>query len=256
MIRDYDRTKKYELLDRTGFRKFFKGEKWADYNRQFFDGLASKYDFICNLLSFGRHSFFKKQAILNAGISPGTKILDLCTGTGDIAIFTAQNFPSAQVVGVDVSESMLEIAKIRASGLPNITFERADALSLPFKNQTFDVVFISFGLRNLDDLEKGLLEMRRVTKSGGRITSLDLGKPKGIFLNGIYHAYFLNIVPFLGAAFFHRHEMNSFYYLTESGRYYPHQEKLMEIFQNLGLREVKNYNFMLGAVAQQVGVVP
>jgi demethylmenaquinone methyltransferase/2-methoxy-6-polyprenyl-1,4-benzoquinol methylase len=256
MIEDYDRTKKYELLDRVGFKKFFKAEKWADYNRQFFDGLASKYDLVCEFLSFGRHSHFKEQAIRNVGIGPGAKVLDLCTGTGGIATLIARNVPSAQVTGVDVSEKMLEIARRRGAGLPNLKFEKADVLSLPFQDRTFDVVFTSFGLRNLDDMEKGILEMKRVTKSGGRITSLDLGKPKGVFLNFIYYIYFLHIVPFLGAVFFHHHEANSFYYLTESGKYFPRQEKLVEIFKSFELREVKNYDFMLGAVAQQVGIVP
>lgn len=252
----YNHTKKYEMLERVGFKKEFEAGEWTDYNRQFFDRLAPKYDTINEFLSFGMHRRFKRRAIRNAGIGPGQKILDICTGSGDIAIMIAREFPTSQIIGVDLSDRMLEIAKNRAAGLRNLTFEKADALKLPFADRTFDVVFMGFGLRNLDNLQKGILEMARITKAGGRISSLDLGKPQGAFLKSVYSTYFLHVVPFLGAAFFHRNELNSFSYLAESSKYYPPQEELVGIFQELGLEDVKNFDFMFGAVAQQVGTVP
>lgn len=241
------------------FNTFFKREIFqfdidnkAKFVHKMFDILAGDYDRMNNIISFGRHNFIKEQVIKNVPLSPDSKVLDICTGTGDIAILAAKRLnKSGKVIALDFSKNMLELAKKKSKGIENIEFIEADALNLPFPDETFDVVFISFGLRNLVDLRKGLIEMKRVTKKGGYITSLDLGKPKG-GVNGIFKLYFSIIVPILGIFF---HKSNIYKYLPESNNRFPSQDKLVEILEELKFREVKNYDFVFGILAQQVAKV-
>jgi len=246
---------KEELINKVEFKRYFDAKNWEEYNKKFFDGLAAKYDFLNQVLSCGRHNQIKKKAIKNISIQPRTKILDICTGSGDIAIFIARENPTCHIVGVDVSQNMLRIAREKAQGLSNIEFRTADALDLPFKDQEYDVTIMSFGLRNLSDIRKGILEMRRVTKIKGYVSSLDLGKPKKGILGIIYKMYFETIIPFLGKMIFHRNEFNSFRYLPESNKFFPPPQKLVKIFEECSLKNVKNYNFMLGGINQQLGIV-
>ena len=251
----YDKNAKYRLLDEVGFRKYFNADTWEEFNRQFFDGLAPKYDRLNEVLSLGQHQRIKRTAIRNLGIQSGAKILDVCTGSGDTAIMMAQAYPDARVTGVDVSEKMLEIARTRASGIPNVEFRLANAMHLPFENGSFDRVLISFGLRNLDDLRAGLAEMKRVTRLGGLVSNLDLGKPPEGFLTWVHQVYFRKFIPWLGKTFFHRGEFNSFGYLPTSGKYFPSQAGLVGIFQELGFSDVRRVDFMLGAISQQIGKI-
>ena len=154
-----------------------------------------------------------------------------------------------EIIAVDFSEKMLEIAKKKTANYENIKFIKADALNLQFENGTFDAVFISFGLRNLDDLNKSIAEMKRVTKNNGFVVNLDTGKPKG-FIASFVNFYFFNIMPFIGKII----SGNSFAYryLAESAKKFPSQEELIKIFTEAGFKEVKNYNFAFGAIAQQI----
>lgn len=250
----YDKKAKHKLLDEVGFRDHFKAESWAEFNRQFFDGLAPKYDKLNEVLSLGQHHRIKQTAIQKIGIKLGDRILDLCTGSGDVALWIAKHYPQSEVIGGDVSQKMLEIASRRGAGLTNLKFQTADCMALPFQAETFDVVIVSFGLRNLDDLKAGLLEMKRVAKPGAKVVNLDLGRPQGQFLNAVHEIYFRRIIPFLGKHIFHRGEFNSFAYLPNSGKYFPNQRELAAIFQELGFQNVKNYDYMLGAIAQQIAI--
>lgn len=246
---------KKDLINKVEFKKYFNANSWEEYNQKFFDGLALKYDFLNQILSCGRHNQIKKKAIRNICIKPHSEILDICTGSGDIAIFIARAYPTCHVVGVDVSRNMLQIAREKARGLSNIEFRTANALDLPFKDQQYDVTFMGFGLRNLSDLKKGIFEMKRVTKSHGVVSSLDLGKPKKGLLSFIYKMYFESMIPFFGRTLFHRHEFNSFQYLPESNKFFPSPKELVEMFELCGLKDVKTDDFMLGGISQQWGVV-
>lgn len=252
---EYDKSEKFRLLDEVGFRDYFKAETWEEFNCQFFDGLAPKYDRLNEILSLGQHQRIKRTAIRHLRIQPGAKLLDVCTGSGDTAIMMARAYPDTHVIGVDVSEKMLEIARERANGIKNVEFRVANAMRLPFEDVSFDRVLISFGLRNLEDLRAGLLEMKRVTRSGGFVSNLDLGRPPAGFLTWVHQVYFRKFIPWLGKTFFHRGEFNSFGYLPNSGKYFPSQAGLVGIFQELGFSSVCRYDFMLGAISQQVGRV-
>lgn len=248
----YDKEKKLALIDSVEFNKHFRADKWEDYNREFFNALAPKYDFLNQILSMGMQDRFKLKALERSGIKPGDRVLDICTGSGDMAIWIARKYPDCRVVGIDAAEKMLDIARRRAEGLPNVSFKKADAMHLSFDDHFFDVSLISFGLRNLTDLEGGLLEMKRVTRPGGKVMNLDLGKPQGSVKRFLYEMYFGQWIPFLGRTFFHRGEFNSFQYLPSSNRYFPDQRQLVEIFNRLGFRNTCAYEYMFGGVSQQV----
>lgn len=235
--------------------KFFimKNFKNSGYVHKMFDDLAADYDMMNNIISFGRHKTVKKTVINNVPVKTGDNILDVCTGTGDFPLFVSKKFgDSVKITAVDFSDKMLEIAKTRNKNNNNVEFINADALNLPFADETFDVAFISFGLRNLEDLRRGIVELKRVVKKGGYVVNLDMGKPKG-FIGCIFRLYFFGIVPLLGKLFHGSSE--PYVYLPESCESFPSQEELAGIFHELGFSDVKNYNFAFGALAQQVAKV-
>lgn len=253
----YDKDQKLALLDEVEFTKYFKENSWSAYNQRFFNGLAAKYDALNVVLSLGCQKRFKRKAIGHLGLSRDAevKILDVCTGSGDMALMMAKAFPKAQITALDFSEQMLVEARRKAdkANCHDIRFIQGDAMQMPFKDQSFDVVFIGFGLRNLTCVEQGLQELARVAKPGAVVSSLDMGKPKGFLLKNLYHLHFETLIPFLGRHIFHRGEFNSFAYLSRSNRYFPGQDQLVPLFEQNGFEKVRNINYMFGAVAQQVG---
>jgi demethylmenaquinone methyltransferase/2-methoxy-6-polyprenyl-1,4-benzoquinol methylase len=253
----HDDAAKLRLIEEAGFARHFRASSWPDYNRQFFDGLAEKYDATNELHSLGTKSRFDRKAVARLPIGPRARLLDLCTGTGDIAIRLARSHPGASIVAIDASPRMLEVARRKAAGLlDRIRFEEGDALALGYPDACFDGAVISFGLRNLESLEDGLRELRRVVRPGGFVCNIDQGKPRNRMFNLIYGIHFKRIAPVLGKVIFHLGEFNSFRYLPESNRYFPDQATLVRIFTELGYREVRNYDYWCGAVAQQVAIVP
>lgn len=220
--------------------------------KEMFNSIAKCYDKLNGIISFNLHSKIKKQAIGNLPLNHNIKILDICTGTGDIAIYFAEILPCASITGIDFSPEMLKLAAIKAEKFKNITFMEGDALNLPFADGEFDITFTSFGLRNLVDLEQGLKEMKRVTKSGGVVSSLDMGKAKGLFAP-FYNFFLFKIVPILGLIF--GSKLAAYKYLPQSTQKFPSQERLVEIFQEIGLKNVKKHDFVFGAISQQIGEV-
>lgn len=221
--------------------------------QEMFDNIAKNYDKLNNIISLNFHKKIKRDAINNVEIKPSFKILDACTGTGDIALYLAQNkVHEGFVIGADFSNKMLEIAKNKAKNIKNIEFLKADVLNLPFKDETFDACFISFGLRNLTDLNKGLEELKRVTKKGGFVVNLDTGKPTG-FVGFFFNLFFFHLVPLLGL-FFHG-DSSPYKYLPESTKKFPSPDELVEIFEELGLKNVEKHDFLFGAISQQIGEV-
>lgn len=238
-------------------KKLFKDKPKREYVREMFEKLACDYDSMNDIISLGMHKSVKNRAINNVyKLFPAKtklKFLDVCCGTGDISIFVAEKFGNAaKITGVDFSENMLEIAKKRAVKYKNIEFLSADAMNLPFETESFDIVFTSFGLRNFADLKQGLTELKRVAKKNGYVVTLDIGKPEGI-VRIPARLYFEIFVPFFGRIFCKNNEPYS--YLNESCKEFPSQKELVEIFREAGLKDVKNYNFACGSVAQQIGRV-
>lgn len=251
-MKKYDKSR---LIDDAGFARYFQAASWEEYNRKFFDALAPRYDFLNTIISFGFHDRFKKSAIEKIPVPANARVLDLCTGSGDIAVALAQRYPGISVDAVDASEKMLELAWSKAykAGVSRrIIFRQGDVMCLPYPDNHFDIVVISFGLRNLMDIPSAIKEFRRVTRCGGVFVNIDLGKPRGFFRMRLYNIYFRRLIPFLGKHIFHRGEFNSFQYLSASNDYFPSPEALIKICLDAGFEHPKIYDHMLGGVSQQI----
>jgi demethylmenaquinone methyltransferase / 2-methoxy-6-polyprenyl-1,4-benzoquinol methylase len=245
----------------------------ADYVLKQFDRIARKYDFANDLISFGMHRLWKARAVdelvgdcgqraaaqREAEPAGELRFLDVCTGTGDLALLIAGRPGFAgTVVGLDFSLEMLSVAQQRSAGcarsLSNLCWQKADAQKLPFADDSFDGAVISFGLRNLTDLQKGLNEMSRVVRPGGRVVNLDLGRPELPVFTPLFLLFFERIVPAIGAWIFR--DGQAYNYLPASRRNYPAPEAVSEMFRQASLIDVTWTKLGLGAVALHVGTVP
>ena len=236
----------------------------ADYVQKQFDRIAKKYDLANDLISLGMHRLWKQRAIneLTASLSSrdtNPHLLDVCTGTGDLALSLAENFSgSCQITGLDFSGAMLAVAEQRSAHAPSavrscLNWKQADAQNLPFADDSFDGAIISFGLRNLTDLQKGLNEMSRVVKPGGRVVNLDLGQPTMPVFTPFFLFFFDNIVPLIGELI--QQDRQAYTYLPESRKAYPNPQKLSSMFENAGLSDVRWISLACGSVALHVGTV-
>lgn len=243
---------KKDLYKRLKADRYYPAGSWPEFNRAFFDGLASKYDATCVVHSFGQKKWIDRKAVSALAVPPGSLVLDLCAGTGDICIPLARQRPDCRIIAADYSEKMLETGRRKARDLPLITWQLEDAMHMSFPDEHFDAVITSFGLRNLTDIREGLREIRRVLKPGGCFVNIDQGKPSNPLIKLVYKAYFFHLAPLLGKVMFHIGEFNSFRYLPYSNLYFPDQAELCSIFAQEGFVDVRNHDEIFGAVAWQV----
>jgi demethylmenaquinone methyltransferase/2-methoxy-6-polyprenyl-1,4-benzoquinol methylase len=234
------------------------GDQRAPGVQRLFTAVARRYDLLNDLQSFGAHRRWKRRVVELAGVRGGERALDLCCGTGDLAFGLAA--AGARVTGVDFNEEMLRIAVERArrrgasavsAGGDNPEFVRGDAQQLPFADGTFDAVTIGYGLRNLSSWERGLSEMVRTAKPGGRVVILEFGKPDSAFWRSIYFGYMKLFVPLLGLVFCRNPKAYS--YILESLRHYPGQQTVASKMRECGLEEVRVLNYLFGAMSIQHG---
>lgn len=223
---------------------YFVPEQRAEKVRQLFTRIAPRYDLINDIQSFGLHHYWKRQLIRLSGVQPGQSVLDVCTGTGDVAFLFAT--AGARVTGFDFTEAMLARAQERKSARP-VHFVRGDALALPFPDQTFDVVAISYGLRNLADYSKGVSELHRVAKPGGRILILDFGKPDNAAWRSLYFSYLKVAVPLFGRLFCG--DAAAYAYILESLHHYPAQRGVHQLLRQLQCRNARIHNFLGGVMS-------
>ncbi len=226
------------------------GRQRAAKVQDLFSSIAHRYDLINDLQSFGLHRFWKRRLLKLAEIQPKYRVLDLCCGTGDVALRAARRH--AQVVGADFSAAMLEggVKRSRTTGLP-VQWLRADALRLPFRDSAFDIAVVSYGLRNLADVEAGLSEMLRVTRPGGRILVLDFGKPPNPLLRRAYFAYLRFCVPNFGRWFCG--DAAAYSYILESLTHYPAQEGVAHLMRKLNCERVGVQNLLGGLMSINCG---
>ena len=188
------------------------GERRSARVHDLFSKIASRYDLLNDLQSFGLHRYWKRRVIELADIRSGSRGLDLCCGTGDLALALARE--NAQVVGLDFSGPMLQVAQRRSSqsrenrsadsttsGRGTLMFVQADAQRIPFAESSFDIIIVGYGLRNLSSWEKGLQEMARIAAPAARLLVLEFGKPANRILRSLYFAYLKIFVPLLGFIF-------------------------------------------------------
>lgn len=220
-----------------------------------FATIAPRYDLINDLQSFGLHRLWKRRLIELAQIRPGMHALDLCCGTGDVAFALAD--AGAKVTGADFSDPMLEVARKRLSTRrnrreENLTFVQADALHLPFPAETFDLITIAYGLRNLADFRAALVEMLRVLKPGGKLLILDFGKPDFAPWRAAYFAYLKIIVPLFGKIFCGNSATHA--YILESLKKYPAQKGIAAMLKELGCQDVRIENLLSGVMSINTAV--
>ena len=233
-------------------------EEKAGKVAEVFHSVAGNYDLMNDLMSGGIHRLWKRVTIEMSGVRPGHHVLDIAGGTGDLAAkFSRIVGPEGTVVLADINDSMLKVGRDRLvdRGITdNVRFSQADAQYLPFPDNTFDVITIAFGLRNVTDKDMALRSMLRVLKPGGKLLVLEFSKPPNTLLSKIYDGYSFNILPKLGKLF--ANDADSYQYLAESIRMHPDQETLQGMMDNAGFANTDYHNMTGGIVALHRGVKP
>jgi demethylmenaquinone methyltransferase / 2-methoxy-6-polyprenyl-1,4-benzoquinol methylase len=212
-----------------------------------FDRIAGRYDLMNSAMTAGLHHQWRRRAADRAELDPGDAALDVCCGTGDLAIELRRRVgPSGRVVGADFSEPMLDLARAKAAaaGMAEIEWEWADALDLPHPDESFDAVAVGFGVRNLADLRRGLAEMTRMLRPGGRLVILEITQPQRPPLSWFYSLWFDRVVPRLGGV---AGDRDAYTYLPESVRTFPPPQALAALMDEAGLERVR-YTVLAGGI--------
>jgi len=214
-----------------------------------FDAIAARYDFLNHFLSAGRDHTWRARAIRELRLPQNPRVLDLCTGTGDLAIAATQGAPNARVVGVDFAAAMLRHGrdKLRAQSLDRaIALVRGDATSIPLHDGWADAATIGFGIRNVVRPEIALRELARVIKPGGRLAILELGEPVIPGVRGVYRWYFRQVLPRLGRLV--SHHDSAYSYLPASVGAFPPPAEFAATISSQGFRDVRAVPLSLGIV--------
>jgi demethylmenaquinone methyltransferase / 2-methoxy-6-polyprenyl-1,4-benzoquinol methylase len=222
-----------------------------------FDRIAGVYDRMNGLMTAGLHHAWRRRAADLAALEPGGRALDVATGTGDLAFELASRVaPGGEVIGTDFSERMLELARAKAAAFPvgdGVRFEAANALALPYGDGEFDAATVGFGARNFAELDRGLAEMTRVVRPGGRVVVLEITTPRRPPLSTFFELWFDRAVPALGHL---AGDPAAYTYLPSSVRRFPGPEELAAAMWSCGLREIRFLITGGGIIALHVGSVP
>lgn len=229
--------------------------------RRMFGEISPRYDFMNHALSGGVDVYWRWRTVRAAGVTGTAPVLDVCTGTGDLALAFFRK-TSAPVVGTDFTHEMLEIARTKSAGLggdsgtggepKSLEFLEADTMQLPFTNDQFQVVTVAFGLRNCADTVVALKEMLRVCRPGGRVLVLEFSMPSNRVVRGVYSWYFRRVLPRIGQLLA-RNRQAAYNYLPESVSQFPHGEELAEVMRQCGMHDVKWKPLTFGVAALYTG---
>jgi demethylmenaquinone methyltransferase/2-methoxy-6-polyprenyl-1,4-benzoquinol methylase len=220
-----------------------------------FDDIAGRYDFLNRFLSAGIDIGWRKKALKHLLDLKPKKILDVATGTADVAIMASHLLNPDTIIGIDISEGMLEIGrkKIKKMGLENsIELLNGDSEAINFNENSFDAVTVAFGVRNFQHLEKGLSEIKRVLRPGGKLVVLEFSKPAFPFIRSIYTFYMKIVTPKLGKLF--SKNRNAYQYLDESIKKFPEGKNFTNILDNLGYQKTYSKPLSLGICSIYCGV--
>lgn len=218
-----------------------------------FDTIANRYDLLNSLLSLGIHKGWRKKCVrLLEKISP-KHILDVATGTGDFAIACAR-LNAESIVGIDISEGMMQVGRQKLKELKLdhlISLQAGNAETVDFAEESFDAIVVGFGVRNFQNLEKGLSNLYRMLKPGGQLIVLEFSYPKNFLVKRVYNFYFSYITPLVGKLF--SKDKRAYSYLTESVKAFPNNEKFTEILDTIGYRETGYKSLSMGIAAMYIG---
>ncbi|RKD91169.1 bifunctional demethylmenaquinone methyltransferase/2-methoxy-6-polyprenyl-1,4-benzoquinol methylase UbiE [Mangrovibacterium diazotrophicum] len=220
---------------------------------QMFDNIAPKYDFLNHFLSLGIDKLWRKKAVrILKGYDP-SRVLDVATGTGDFAIETSRIQPK-EIVGFDLSEQMIKVGieKVKRLKLDHlISFKKGDSEDMPFEDQSFDAITVAFGVRNFENLEKGLQEFYRVLRPGGVAIVLEFSKPKYFPFKQLYKFYFFHILPRLGGMI--SKDASAYSYLPESVMAFPDDQEFLKVLAKVGFSESRQWRLTMGIATIYLG---
>ncbi len=237
-----------------GYRRIPEDEKAEDV-RHVFDSVARRYDLMNDILSLGLHRYWKRVCVRKAGFHEGSRVLDIASGTCDLAIrFGRQAGATGEVWATDINNTMLSegLRRLRTTGT-RAHVAQCDCESLPFADDTFDAAVVSYGLRNMTHKDRALREMTRVVRPGGRVLVLEFSRCRR-WLKPLYDFYSFCIMPWLGGRI--AGDAESYRYLAESIRMHPDQPTLAGMMREAGLSQVRWYDLSFGICALHVGFKP
>lgn len=230
-------------------------EHKATHVRTMFGRIARRYDLMNRLMTLGRDRAWRRHTVqqLEFGSEGSQIVLDVATGTGDLALEVLRQHPDAQVVGIDFTPEMLALAQEKAGpAVSGLTWVVADAMRLPFASASFDGVVTGFALRNVTDIPTAFAEMARVTQPGGRVASLEIAKPRAPIFRRLFGFYFYRIVPLIGSLI--SGQRAAYTYLPHSLTRFLTPDEIAAVMGQTGWGQVRHYRLMLGTVTVHAGV--
>ena len=219
------------------------GEK-GEQVEQMFDNIAPTYDLLNHLLSFGIDRYWRRAALRTLKPYAPQYLLDMATGTGDFALLAHRMLQPARLLGADLSEGMLEVARRKAEGIDGIAFEKHDCMQLALPDDTFDAATVAYGVRNFPDLERGLSELRRVLKPGGRLVIIELTSPRRFPMKQLFWLYSHVLMPLVGKLV--SRDSSAYTYLPATMEAFPQGEVMQEILRKVGYTDVKFKRYTFG----------
>lgn len=227
------------------------GEKGAQVE-QMFDNIAPTYDLLNHLLSFGIDYHWRRAALRALKPHAPQHMLDMATGTGDFALLAKKMLQPKSILGADLSEGMLQVARKKAEGVTGIVFEKHDCMRLSLPDNSFDAATVAYGVRNFPDLERGLSELRRVLKPGGRLVIIELTSPRRFPMKQLFWLYSHVIMPFVGKLV--SRDTKAYVYLPATMEAFPQGEVMQGILQKVGYSDVSFRRFTFGLSTLYVAV--
>jgi demethylmenaquinone methyltransferase/2-methoxy-6-polyprenyl-1,4-benzoquinol methylase len=238
-----------------GYRKVPVQEK-VHWVRRHFNTVASRYDLMNTLLSFGIHHLWKRTAIQMMDLNTGARVIDLCGGTGDLALLAARDIGAAgRVILYDINWQMMITGRPKVRHSPvggRVQYVQGDAEHLAFPDNSFDAAMVGFGIRNLTHMERGFAEMYRVLKPGGKMMCLEFSRPVTPWFRCLYDFYSFHIMPLVGKIF--GGSRQAYTYLPESIRLFPMQEELAAVLAKIGYQQISYRNLTNGIAVVHLGL--
>lgn len=223
--------------------------------RAMFDNIAPAYDFMNRAMSFGIDKLWRKKAVSIIKRHGGKNMLDVATGTGDLAINMGKSMPDARITGIDLSEKMIGcgLAKIRSAKLDDrIQLMQADCLDLPFDDDSFDVITVAYGVRNFEKIQQGYNEMARVMKPGGMLVVIELSTPTSRLVLPFYKLYTRHIIPMLGRIV--SKDVRAYTYLPESIAAVPQGHAMLSLMEKAGFKQTRHLPLTFGTCTIYIGI--